>query len=181
MQFSKQILAAALLGAVTAISTPAIADEMSKGHKSEPVTAGDLHLSGLWARAMLPGQKAGGGFLGVTNNGSADDRLVGVSTPSAARAEIHEMAVVDDVMKMRPLDDGLVIPAGKTVEFKPGGLHLMFMAVSEPFKEGGMVPVTVSFEKAGDVPVMLQVMPVGTKKDGPCRAWGPWQDEVELK
>lgn len=164
MHFPKQILAAALFGAVSAFAVPASAGDMSDTHESKPVMAGDLHLSGFWTRAMLPGQKAGGGFLIITNNGAADDRIIAVSTPSAARAEIHEMAVVDDVMKMRPLADGLVIPAGETVELKPGGLHLMFMAVSEPFEEGGMVPVTVSFEKAGDVPVMLKVMPVGTKK-----------------
>ena len=152
------------IGAATAFAAPAAVSDMSKSHTGKPVMAGDLHLSGFWTRAMLPGQKAGGGFLIITNNGSADDRLVGVSTPHAARGEIHEMAVVDDVMKMRPLKDGLVIPAGETVELKPGGLHLMFMAVSEPFEEGGMVPVTVSFEQAGDVPVMLKVMPVGTKQ-----------------
>ncbi len=164
MQFSKQFLAAALLGAATVFAAPASAGDMSDTHASEPVMAGDLHLSGFWTRAMLPGQKAGGGFLTITNNGATDDRVVGVSTPQAARAEIHEMAVIDDVMKMRPLADGLVVPAGETVQLKPGGLHLMFMAVSEPFQEGAMVPVTVSFEKAGDVPVMLKVMPVGTKR-----------------
>lgn len=164
MQFLNKTLAAALIGAVTAINAPATAGDMAKGHERDQVMAGDLHLSGLWTRAMLPGQKAGGGFITITNNGTTDERLIAVSTPHAARAEIHEMKVVDDVMKMRELPDGLLIPAGETVHLKPGGLHLMFMAVSEPFQEGSMVPVTVSFEIAGDVPLMLQVMPVGTKQ-----------------
>ena len=164
MQFLNKTLAAALIGAVTAIVAPATAGDMAKGHEMDHVMAGDLHLSGFWTRAMLPGQKAGGGFVTITNNGTTDERLIAVSTPHAARAEIHEMKVVDDVMKMRELPDGLLIPAGETVHLKPGGLHLMFMAVSEPFQEGSMVPVTVSFEIAGDVPLMLQVMPVGTKQ-----------------
>ncbi len=164
MQFLNKTLAAALIGAVTAIGTPAMAGGMTKGHEKDHVMAGDLHLSGFWTRAMLPGQKAGGGFVTITNNGTTDERLIAVSTPHAARAEIHEMKVVDDVMKMRELPDGLLIPAGETVHLKPGGLHLMFMAVSEPFQEGSVVPVTVSFEIAGDVPLMLQVMPVGTKR-----------------
>ena len=127
------------------------------------VVLGDISLSGHWTRAMLPGQKAGGGFVTIANTGSQDDRLVAVSTPGVKRAEIHEMSVVDDVMKMRPLADGLVLPAGETVELKPGGYHMMFMGVEQPFKEGGMVPVVLTFEKAGEIEIMLPVMAAGSK------------------
>lgn len=135
----------------------------SGGHGShgaaapQAVKAGDLAITGGWARAMLPGQPAGGGYLTVTNNGQAADKLVSAASPNAGKVEVHTMEVVNDVMVMRPVDGGLDIPAGATVELKPGGLHLMFMAVAEPFKQGASVPVTLEFEKAGKVEVMLPV------------------------
>lgn len=160
----KSMIAAALIAASTALAPMAQADDKAHGAMTKAIMAGDLHLSGYWTRAMLPGQKVGGGYLVVTNKGSVDDRLVAVATPLTDRAEIHEMTVVDDVMKMRRLEEGLTIPAGETVILEPGGLHLMFMAVGTPFKEGDMVPVTVTFEKAGDVDLKLPVMPAGSKK-----------------
>jgi copper(I)-binding protein len=75
--------------------------------------------------------------------------------------EIHVMEMANDVMTMRPLVGGLEIPAGATVELKPGGAHLMFMMVTEPFKEGGEVPVTLEFEKAGKVDLTLPVTGLG--------------------
>ena len=125
--------------------------------QQDAVVAGDLEITSAWARAMLPGQPAGGGYLAVTNNGGEADRLVGGSTPVAGRLEVHTMEVVNDVMTMRPVEGGLEIPAGGTVELKPGGMHLMFLEVSEPFAEGGTVPVTLEFEHAGSVEVDLPV------------------------
>ena len=124
---------------------------------SEVAVSGDLSIEGGWARAMLPGQPAGGGYLSIANGGSEPDRLLGGSTPSAGRVEIHTMEVVDDVMTMRPVEGGLEIPAGGTVELKPGGLHLMFMEVGEPFSEGGSVPLTLEFDRAGAVEIVLPV------------------------
>jgi periplasmic copper chaperone A len=124
---------------------------------SGDVTAGHLTITGAWARPMLPGQPAGGGYLTIANRGQAADKLVSVSSPNAGRVEIHTMEVVNDVMVMRPVEGGLDIPAGATLELKPGGQHVMFMGVKEPFKEGGSVPVTFEFEKAGNVEVMLPV------------------------
>ncbi len=164
MTASKSLIAAALLGAATAFTSPAFAGDMKHDHASETVIAGDLQITGYWTRAMLPGQKVAGGYVTVANKGGSDDRLVAVATPMAGRGEIHEMAMVDDVMKMRPLPDGLPIPAGETLELKPGGYHLMFMAVETPFQEGDMVPVTLTFDKAGDVSLTLPVMPAGTRQ-----------------
>ncbi len=170
----RSVIAAAMFAAATAFAPATFADDshghghdhgkMDHGDKAKPVMAGDLHISGYWTRAMLPGQKVGGGYLVITNNGSDHDRMVAISTPHTDRAEIHEMKMVDDVMKMRELEDGLHVPAGETVVLEPGGYHLMFMAVTTPFKEGDMVPVTLTFEKAGDVELMLPVMAAGTKK-----------------
>jgi len=123
----------------------------------DAVVVGDLEIAAPWARAMLPGQPAGGGYLVVTNKGAEADRLVGGSSPVAGRVEIHMMEVVNDVMTMRPVEGGLEISAGDSVELKPGGLHLMFLGVSEPFREGQTVPVTLQFERAGAVEVPFAV------------------------
>ncbi len=165
MPVLNKILAAAIAGCLVTIPSVAFAGDAAKPAMTDNmVMVGDIHVSDHWARAMLPGQKVGGGYVTLKNSGSADDRLVSVSTSATDRAEIHEMAVVDDVMRMRQLKDGLVIGAGETVTLKPGGFHMMFMAVEKPFVEGEMVPVTLVFEKAGPVDLMLPILPARTKK-----------------
>ncbi|MGO8100099.1 DUF1775 domain-containing protein [Rhizobium leguminosarum] len=124
----------------------------------ETVKAGDLEVSGGFAKAMLPGQPVGGGFFTVKNNGQVDDRLVSVSSPAAGEVQIHEMVTKDNVMRMRQLKDGIAIGAGETVKLEPGNLHLMFQKVKTPFKQGDTVPVTLTFEKAGKVDLVLQIL-----------------------
>jgi periplasmic copper chaperone A len=131
------------------------------GTQATLVTAGDLEISAYWAKAMLPSQPVGAGYLSIANKGGAADRLLSVSSPASGKVEIHIMEVVNDVMTMRPVDGGLEIPAGATVELKPGGMHLMFMEVKEPFRDGATVPVTLEFEKAGKVEVALPVRKAG--------------------
>lgn len=121
------------------------------------VKTGDLELTGAFSKAMLPGQPVGGGFVTIANSGSADDKLVSATSDVAGRVELHEMAMQGEVMKMRKLDDGIAVPAGQTVELKPGGLHFMFFEVKKPFAEGDKVPVTLTFEKAGKVDITLSV------------------------
>mgnify|MGYP005757852129 FL=1 len=125
----------------------------------ETVSAGELELTAGFTKAMLPGQPVGGGFITIANKGGEDDKLVSATSDKAGEVQLHEMAMEGDVMKMRQLTDGIAIPAGETVELKPGGLHLMFFKVSEPFKEGETVNVTLTFEKAGAVDVALPVGP----------------------
>lgn len=127
------------------------------------VKVGDIELSSGYTRAMLPNQPVGGGFVTIKNTGSADDVLVAAESPASGRVELHEMAVVNDVMTMRQLKGGIPVPAGETVELKPGGLHLMFMDVKEPFVEGGQVSVKLTFEKAGTVDLVLPVGPASGK------------------
>ncbi|NBB47339.1 DUF1775 domain-containing protein [Rhizobium sp. CRIBSB] len=125
----------------------------------DDVTAGNLELTAGFTKAMLPGQPVGGGFITITNKGGEADKLVSATSAQAGEVQLHEMAMEGDVMKMRQLTEGIVIPAGETVELKPGGLHLMFYKVAEPFKEGATVNVTLTFEKAGAVDVVLPVGP----------------------
>ena len=120
--------------------------------------AGTLDIHHPASRATLPGQPVGGGFMTITNTGAEADRLVSVAAPSVSDdVQIHEMAVTDGVMTMRPLPNGLEIPAGTKVELKSGGFHLMFMAIKKPFKEGESIPATLTFEKAGSVDVTFKV------------------------
>jgi periplasmic copper chaperone A len=118
---------------------------------------GDLEIIHPNSRAMIPGAKVGGGYLKIINHGTTDDRLVAVKSDRSDNVQLHEMSVVNNVMKMRELPDGIAIPAGKTVELKKGGLHVMFMDVTQPFKEGEMVKATLVFEKAGPVDVEFKV------------------------
>lgn len=134
-------------------------------HNEAVVKNGDLEFSHARTRAMLAGQKVGGGYVTITNKSDVSDRVLSAKSPNADRMEIHEMSMIDGVMKMRKLDDGLLIPAGSTVELKPGGHHLMFFGLNKPFAEGDKIPVTLTLEKAGEVTLELVTAPAGTKSN----------------
>ena len=149
----------ALTVAAALAAFPAIADT-SSGHDDmamSATTVGSLEISGAFARATLPNQPAGGGYMTITNTGAEDDRLIAVATDVAGMAEIHEMKMDGDVMRMREVSGGLAIPAGETVVLEPGGFHLMLMALNQPLIEGETFAVTLTFEKAGSVKVVLNV------------------------
>jgi len=133
---------------------------------AEDAKAGDLVITQAWSRATPVGAKVAGAYLTVENTGTAADRLIGGSGDVAGRVEIHEMAVDNGVMKMRPLDKGLAIEPGKTVKFAPGGYHLMLMDLKTQFKQGDKVPVTLEFEKAGKVQLVLDVQGGGAQAPG---------------
>jgi periplasmic copper chaperone A len=134
--------------------------------QAEDVKAGDLVISRAWSRATPSGAKVAGGYLTIENRGSAPDRLVGGSGDVASKLEVHEMAMENGVMKMRALDQGLVIEPGKTVKLAPGGYHLMMFDLKNPLKQGEKVPVTLEFEKAGKVTLSLDVQAVGAQAPG---------------
>lgn len=134
----------------------------------EPVAAhdfkaGTLTLNHPWTRATAKGAEMGGGFVTIVNAGSEADRLVGGSFALAGRTEVHEMKMEGEVMKMRQLEGGLDIPAGATVELKPGSYHLMFMKLTAPLEAGTNVKGTLVFEKAGEVPVEFAVEAMSAK------------------
>lgn len=133
---------------------------------ADDVKAGELVISQAWSRATPGGAKVAGGYLTIENKGTAADRLVSVSADIAGKSEIHEMAMDNGVMKMRPLDKGLAIDPGKAVKLAPGGNHLMLQELKGPFKQGDKVPVTLQFEKAGKVAVSLDVQGVGAQAPG---------------
>jgi copper(I)-binding protein len=130
------------------------------------VDVGSLSLTDLWTRASPPKAPTASGYLTITNKGNEADRLVGAASPAAERAELHAMAVVDGVMKMAAVTNGVEIPAGGSVTLAPNGLHIMFMGLKEPFLEGGKLPVVLTFEKAGAVETFLHILAVGARGPG---------------
>jgi copper(I)-binding protein len=129
-------------------------------------TLGSLKISTPWSRATPAAAKVAGGFMVIENSGKESDFLVGGSLVRSGRVEIHEMAVVNDIMKMRELPEGLEIKPGATITLKPGGYHVMFMELKEPLAEGDKVEGTLIFKKAGTVKVSYEVRPRGAKGGG---------------
>ncbi|QRG08434.1 copper chaperone PCu(A)C [Xanthobacter dioxanivorans] len=130
--------------------------------------AGAIEIGHPWSRATPGGASVAAGYFVLKNTGAAPDRLVSATVPFAGRAEIHEMAVKDGVMTMRPLPAGIEVPAGGTVALKPGSYHLMFLDLKAPLKEGTLVDGTLTFEKAGTVAVQFKVEGVGAGAAAPA-------------
>ena len=126
------------------------------------VVAQTITISNAWARATVQGQKATGAFMTVTSKENA--KLVAVSSPVAGIVEIHEMKMEKDVMKMSALPNGLDLPAGKAVELKPGGFHIMLMDLKLSLTKDVAVPLTLTFQDSSgkksqqvvQVPVSVQ-------------------------
>ena len=165
-----RLAAAALVAALFA--APALAQE---------VKAGDLVITQAWSRATPSGAKIAGGYLTIENKGAASDRLLGGSGDIAGKIEVHEMAMNNGVMTMRPLDKGLTIEPGKTVKLAPGGYHLMIMDLKSPFKQGEKVPVTLEFEKSGKVTLSLDVQGVGAQAPAGADSGHTMQDHSGMK
>jgi copper(I)-binding protein len=130
---------------------------------------GALVIEAPWSRATPGGAKVAGGYMRITNAGTEPDRLVGGSLPAAARFAVHEMSMQREVMRMRPLESGLEIKPGATVELKPGGYHIMFMDLTEPLKEGQTLKGTLVFEKAGAVTVEYAVRGIAARGEAEHR------------
>ena len=140
----RRLLAAALLLAAAANAS------------AHDFKTGAISIGHPWARPTGAGQAVGGGFMTLTNGGTAADRLVAVSTAVSASVELHTMRMEGDVMRMRQVE-AIELPAGGSVELKPGGLHLMLMGLKQPLKPGDTFPLTLRFEKAGEVVVTVNV------------------------
>ncbi len=117
-----------------------------------------------WVRSTVPGQTATGAFMKLT--AAQGTRLVGVASPVAEIAEVHEMKMVGDVMRMRAAPV-IELPAGQTVELKPGGYHVMLMDLKAPLKTPATVPLTLLFKDARGVESQVEVsLPVRTSAPG---------------
>jgi copper(I)-binding protein len=140
----RMLLGAALLGFV-----PAAAQ------------AADLTVTEAWSRAA-GANGVGVGYLTIRNAGSQPDRLLSATSPVARTAELHNHTRDGEVMRMREVTD-IPVPPGETVTLAPGGLHIMLIGLAEPLRQGTEVPLTLQFERAGAVQVMLHVQGAGAR------------------
>jgi copper(I)-binding protein len=150
----RALLGAALLGLV------------SLSASAHDAQVGDLSVTQPWSRAA-GANGTGAGFITIHNAGSQPDRLVSATSPVARTVELHTHVRDGEVMRMRPVA-GIPVPPGETVELRPGGQHLMLIGLTEPLRQGTEVPLTLRFERTGEVQVMLHVQAAGAR--GPAHA-----------
>lgn len=120
-------------------------------------TAGDITVSGAFVRATPKGAQSAGGYLTISNAGSAAVTFTGASSEAASAVDIHSMAMNGDVMEMKPVEGGLAVPAGGSVTLDPMGYHLMLTGMEQPFVEGQCVEMILHFATAGDLPIELNI------------------------
>lgn len=121
------------------------------GQNGEP----DIQPGNAWARPTR-GDAPGAVYVAINNKGSADDRLVGISTDHAAMAMVHQTELVDGVAQMRMAGE-INIPAGQRIEMVPGGTHIMLQGLRAPLKTGDSFGLVLKFRKSGDKTVMVDV------------------------
>lgn len=126
--------------------------------------AGELYIDHPWSREMPPSAPTAAAYFVIQNQGAEADRLLGVATPAAGRAELHEHVHVGGMMKMQPVAS-VAVPAHGEVRFAPGGYHVMLFELPRQFRDGERFPLTLRFEKAGEVEVAVAV-----QKDAPAAA-----------
>jgi copper(I)-binding protein len=119
-------------------------------------THGNLKIGHPWARETPRMARSGGAFLVIENAGDTPDRLLKASSPAAARTEVHSVTMDGNVMRMREVE-AIELAAKSRVELKPGGYHIMLMELKAPLKAGDKFPLTLTFEKAGNVTVEIVV------------------------
>ncbi|MEO1206745.1 MAG: copper chaperone PCu(A)C [Pseudomonadota bacterium] len=128
--------------------------------------AGGLKIDHPWTRTTPPGVKVGAGYLTIENTGATGDKLIGGTFETASKVELHTTEVTDGIARMRELTGGVEIAPGATLTFEPGGNHLMFMGLKGALKDGEKISGSLTFEKAGVVPVEFAVEPLKTKAGG---------------
>ena len=122
-----------------------------------PQSRSTLAVADAWASVSPKGSKVAAGYFIVANGGIENDKLVSVTSPRAGKIELHEISVDGKVAKMRPLASGVDVPPGGSAMLQEDGIHVMFMNVDTPFTEGETIPVTLTFEKAGNVDITMKV------------------------
>jgi periplasmic copper chaperone A len=150
------VIRAALAAAAFTFALPAIVS-------AETFSIGNITVETPWTRATPGGAKVAGGYLRIVNNGSEADRLIGGTSEIAQRFEVHSMEMRDGVARMAPVEGGLEIPAGETVELAPGGYHVMLMGLERPLSEGETVAGTLVFERAGTLEISYPVAAMGVR------------------
>jgi copper(I)-binding protein len=170
MNFVRICLTAALPVLLAAAPTQLRAQTMPK-HAPATAAPSGISVQEAWARAPAGKAATSAAYMTVHTSGAAD-QLVGVSTPVASKAELHETTKEDGVMKMRPVTSIAIAP-GKPAMLAPGGLHVMLMGLTQPLHVGDSFPLTLRFARAAPVTVSVRVVaPGGMKPDAMGHARG---------
>lgn len=119
----------------------------------------DLEISNAWARETVVGQHATAAYMTIANKGAGDDRLVSVAAATPAMAMLHASESSGGVSRMRAMKSGIAIPAGGTIEFKPGGTHVMVTGLGAPLHPGQSLKITFNFEKSGERLIDVRIVP----------------------
>ncbi|HUU24366.1 MAG TPA: copper chaperone PCu(A)C [Methyloceanibacter sp.] len=128
---------------------------------------GGISVSDAWVRPTIGEGKTTAAYMTITNKGDGDDVLRSARSPKAKMVELHQTTMTDEgVMRMRPVEGGLSIPAGATLELSPGGNHLMIMGLDDALADGGALPLTLDFSSAGSVEITVPVRKGGGKGSG---------------
>ena len=141
----------------------AIAFCISASAMAADYEAGSIEISSPWSRATPKGAQTAIGYMTIKNNGTTPDRLVGGSLDAASRFELHAMTMENGIAKMRELKDAEINP-GQTIDFKPGGSHVMFVNLKHPLTKGDRVKGTLIFERAGTVQIEYNVEGIGAQR-----------------
>jgi copper(I)-binding protein len=149
---------AALVGAAAALTSPAAA--------AGDYDLGSIHISQPWSRATPKGAVTGAGYMVITNKGDAPERVNCVADDASGQCQIHSMTMEGGVMKMRPVEGGLEIKPGESVSLRPGGNHMMFLALKHPLEQGQTVKATLKFDHAGTIDVDYPVLAIGAPAPG---------------
>lgn len=133
--------------------------------KAQSSSDGSIEIDSPWARATVAGVPTGGTFMTIVNKGAMDDRLVSASTPAADMVELHRTENDNGVMKMVAIPE-IDVKAGQKVALAPGGYHIMLMDLKAPLVEGQSFPLTLVFDKAGKIDVMVKIGKAGAMGSG---------------
>ena len=127
--------------------------------------AGPISVEQPWARATPAGARTGAAYLTLTNKAKSTDRLMGATTPVAEKVQFHKVTEKDGIVRMRELRSIEIAPGDKLI-LKPGNIHIMMVGLKQPLKQGQTFPLTLEFEKAGTIEVVVSVAGVGAMKHG---------------
>ena len=155
-----------VFGLIAILATSFAADALG-----QDVRSGGLHISHPWARATAGVARNGAAYLTIVNRGREADRLVGVASPVARKAVLHSHIVDGDIIRMRPVA-AIEIDPGKPAVLEPGGRHIMLIGLEAPLVAGTRFPLTLMFERAGEIAVEVVVEPPGAIRPATGKSHG---------
>ena len=141
---------------------------------AQPVLASEIMFGSLQFRATVGSMSSSAAYVSVMNHGKMADRLLGATSNLARKTELHLMEMDNGVMRMRPIEGGIDLPAGKTIHLAPGGYHVMLIGLNAPLTAGSIFEITLVFQNAGEKTIKgVAMLPSDLKVDGHVKAHKP--------